>query len=233
MRLTVLLAIAGSTTECGSNLFIVVVTLKTVKLLRHIQLTLESYVPVENQKPVLTSDWNYTTVYFGQNYPFTINVTDYESTPNTLLYSYIDNAAPNQSYNFSVVPGTVNITLSPLKGVLSSGSHTLNYYAVDAGGAVSSVLVLPFTIVEKTSSEASLSSISLTDINLTPAFNSGTLNYTSSVSNSISSTTVTAIAVSETATVKINGVSGNSKTIPLNVGSNLITLLVTLKTAKL
>ena len=38
---------------------------------------------------------------------------------------------------------------------------------------------------------------------------------------------VTAIAVSETATVKINGVSGNSKTIPLNVGSNLITLLVT------
>ena len=213
----------------GSNLFTVVVTAEDGETSKTytININRESYVPVENQKPVLTSDWNYTTVYFGQNYPFTINVTDYESTPNTLLYSYIDNAAPNQSYNFSVVPGTVNITLSPLKGVLSSGSHTLNYYAVDAGGAVSSVLVLPFTIVEKTSSEASLSSISLTDINLTPAFNSGTLNYTSSVSNSISSTTVTAIAVSETATVKINGVSGNSKTIPLNVGSNLITLLVT------
>ncbi|TJX15884.1 hypothetical protein E9840_01635 [Tissierella creatinini] len=192
-----------------------------------ININRDSYIPVDNQAPVLSSDWNYSTVYFGQNYPFNITVTDYENTPNTRLYSYIDDTAPNQAYNFSVVPGTVNITLSPLKGVIPAGGHTLNYYAVDTEGAKSAVLVLPFTIAEEASSEADLSNISLSDIDLVPDFDSETLNYTASVGNSMTNTTITANPASESAIVKINGTLGNSKEISLNEGSNLITIEVT------
>lgn len=85
----------------------------------------------ENQAPVLSSDWNYSTVYFWQRYPFTITITDFKNSPNTKLYSYLDSAVPSQSYNFSVVPGTVSISLEPSEGVIAAGSNTLSYYAID------------------------------------------------------------------------------------------------------
>ncbi|WP_323442357.1 S-layer homology domain-containing protein [Sedimentibacter saalensis] len=184
-------------------------------------------MPPENQAPVLSSNWNYSTVYFGQHYPFTISVTDYENSPNTRLYSFIDSAVPSQSYNFTVVPGTVNITLSPIEGILSTGSHTLNYYATDAGGATSSVLVLPFTIVSNISNNASLSSISISGINLTPVFNAETMNYTANVSNSINSAAITAEPSDSSATVTISGAEGTTKNVVLSVGSNIVEIVVT------
>jgi hypothetical protein len=184
-------------------------------------------LPPVNQAPVLTSNWNYYTVHFGQDYPFTISVTDYENSPNTRLYSFIDSAAPSQSYNFTVVPGTVSITLSPLEGVLSAGSHTLNYYATDADGVTSSVLVLPFTIVGNYSNDASLSSISISGINITPVFNVETMSYTANVSNSINSATITAEPSDSSATVTISGAEGTTKDVVLSVGSNTIEIVVT------
>lgn len=184
-------------------------------------------IPPENHTPVLTSNWNYSTVYFGQDYPFTISVTDYENSPNTRLYSFIDSASPNQAYNFTVVPGTVNITLSPLEGVLSAGSHTLNYYATDADGATSSVLVLPFTILSNFSNDASLSSISISGINLTPVFNAETMSYTANVSNIINSATIAAEPSESSATVTISGAEGTTKDVVLSVGSNAIEIVVT------
>ena len=66
---------------------------------------------------------------------------------------------------------------------------------------------------------------------LTPAFASGTLSYTASVSNATTSITVTPTVADATATVKVNGttvVSGNpSGPIALAVGSNVITTVVT------
>lgn len=184
-------------------------------------------IPPENHTPVLTSNWNYSSIHFGQDYPFTISVTDYENSPNTRLYSFIDSASPNQAYNFTVVPGTVNITLSPLEGVLSAGSHTLNYYATDADGATSSVLVLPFTIVGNFSNNASLSSILIADINLTPAFNAETMSYSANVSININSATITAGPSDSSATVTISGTEGTTKDVILSVGSNTIEIVVT------
>ena len=182
----------------------------------------------ENQAPVLTSDWNYSTVNWGQNYSFTITVTDFENSPDTKLYSYIDAAAPSQAYNFPVVPGVVTITLSPSEGVLSAGSHTLNYYATDAEGATSEVLVLPFIIEAPISNnDATLSGLSASGITLSPVFDNATTSYSANVSNRISSTTINAVTSDDSATVTINGAEGLSKTISLNVGSNTITVIVT------
>ncbi|WP_222429870.1 cadherin-like beta sandwich domain-containing protein [Paenibacillus cremeus] len=81
------------------------------------------------------------------------------------------------------------------------------------------------------SSNANLSSLSLSSVPLSPVFASGTTNYTATVANNVSSTAVTAAVYDVNAIMKVNGVTlpsgSNSQAINLNVGSNLITVLVT------
>lgn len=102
-----------------------------------------------NQAPVITSNWSYTTVYFGHDYPYTITVTDAENTSGTKIYSSLDGAGYSIAWTYPDVPGTQNMTLSPLKEVLAAGSHTLRYYAQDSGGAISDTLTLTFTTTDK------------------------------------------------------------------------------------
>ena len=78
---------------------------------------------------------------------------------------------------------------------------------------------------------SSLASLTLSSGTLNPAFAATTTSYTASVSNPITGITVTPTVTDSTATVKVNGttvVSGTaSASIPLVVGANLITVLVT------
>ena len=82
-----------------------------------------------------------------------------------------------------------------------------------------------------TSSDASLSNLTISSGILTPVFASVTTSYTDSVANSVSSVTVTPTVNQANVTVKINGVavtSGQaSGSISLAVGSNTITIVVT------
>jgi len=79
--------------------------------------------------------------------------------------------------------------------------------------------------------QVELSAMTLSSGALSPAFDSGTTAYTSSVANSVSSLTVTSSVENSNATIKVNGdlvVSGQaSSAINLNVGSNTITIVVT------
>ncbi|MGQ5712428.1 S-layer homology domain-containing protein [Desulforudis sp. DRI-14] len=102
-----------------------------------------------NQAPVITSNWGYNTVYFGENYPYTITVSDAENTSGTKIYSSLDGAEFSVVWTYPGAPDTQNMTLSPLKGGLASGSHTLRYYAQDLGGVVSNMLTLTFTVTDK------------------------------------------------------------------------------------
>lgn len=110
------------------------------------------YVTKANQAPVITSNWNYTTVYFGKDYAYTLTVTDAENTTGTKIYSSLDSAPYSIAWAYPGTPDTQNMTLSPLKGVLAAGSHTLRYYAQDTGGAVSSTLTLTFTVTDEPAS---------------------------------------------------------------------------------
>jgi uncharacterized repeat protein (TIGR02543 family) len=83
-----------------------------------------------------------------------------------------------------------------------------------------------------TSSVATLSALTLSNSAvLSPSFASATTSYTTTVGNSVSSLTVTPTRTQANATIKVNNVavtSGVASTaIPLNVGSNTITVLVT------
>ncbi|MEQ4487158.1 Ig-like domain-containing protein [Cohnella silvisoli] len=78
---------------------------------------------------------------------------------------------------------------------------------------------------------ADLSGLTLSSGTLTPAFASGTTDYTSSVGSGVLSVAITASTSDSNATMTVNGnsvVSGRaSGTINLNVGSNPITVVVT------
>lgn len=80
------------------------------------------------------------------------------------------------------------------------------------------------------SSDAALSALTISAGTLTPDFASGTTSYTASVANSVSSADVTATVNQADATLTINdsaAVSSTASTVDLNVGENIITILVT------
>jgi uncharacterized delta-60 repeat protein len=81
------------------------------------------------------------------------------------------------------------------------------------------------------STDASLSSLSISSTGLSPAFASGTTSYTANVGFNISTVTLTPVVAQPNATVTVNGVPVNSGVasgaIPLNVGANTINTVVT------
>ena len=77
------------------------------------------------------------------------------------------------------------------------------------------------------SNDATLSSLALSDVTL--AFASSTTGYAASVANDVDETTVTPTANDDGATyeIKLGGVTDDDGTIPLAVGSNVITIEIT------
>ena len=86
------------------------------------------------------------------------------------------------------------------------------------------------TVTQVGSADASLSSLSLSGVTLSPAFASGTAAHTASVGHAVTATTVTATAGDANANVevKVNGVADQDGVVPLAVGAdNVITVIVT------
>jgi hypothetical protein len=85
--------------------------------------------------------------------------------------------------------------------------------------------------ITATAADATLSGLAISAGTLAPAFSSSTTSYTASVANATSSITVTPTATDPAATITVDGASvtsGNaSAPISLNVGSNIITTVVT------
>ncbi|MGV7116504.1 cadherin-like beta sandwich domain-containing protein [Paenibacillus kyungheensis] len=160
-------------------------------------------------------------------------------------------ASGTTSYTASVGNATASLTVTPtvadstasvkVNGVtvtsgnasgaipLNVGSNTITTVVTAQDGTTTKTYTI--TVTRAGSSNADLSALSLSAGTLSPAFASGTTNYTASVGNATTSLTVTPTVADSTASVKVNGVtvtSGNaSGAIPLNVGSNTITTVVT------
>ncbi|MBV8388274.1 MAG: cadherin-like beta sandwich domain-containing protein [Mucilaginibacter sp.] len=137
----------------------------------------------------------------------------------------------------STVPtATVMVNGSPVASGTSSGAiplvvgpNTITVVVTAQDGVTSSTYTI--TVTRAPSSIATLSNLTLSSGSLTPTFASGTINYTASVANAITSIAVTPTTTDATATVKVNGftvISGNaSGAINLSVGANTITTVVT------
>ena len=85
------------------------------------------------------------------------------------------------------------------------------------------------TVTRAGSADASLTSLSLSGVTLTPAFASGTTAYMASVGHAVTETTVTATAAAGAGyEVKLNGASDQDGIVPLAVGDgNVIAVVVT------
>jgi len=77
------------------------------------------------------------------------------------------------------------------------------------------------------SDDATLSNLEASGLTLTPSFASAVTSYSANVANSVSSTTITAAATESASTVEINGSELTNRVVALNVGENIITVIVT------
>ncbi len=86
-------------------------------------------------------------------------------------------------------------------------------------------------VIRAPSSDANLINLTVSEGTLSPAFNSGIMAYADTVSNSTTSITATPTDSDSTATITVNGIPTASGTasdaIPLAVGSNTITVVIT------
>ncbi len=114
-------------------------------------------------------------------------------------------------------PITLNVGANTITVVVTAQDSSTKTYTVE--------------VMRAASSNADLSSLTLSEGSLNPAFASGTEDYTAAVANSVSTIEVTPTTAVGTSTVMVNGdtvVSGSaSAPIALNVGTNTITVVVT------
>ncbi|MDQ0640272.1 gliding motility-associated-like protein [Pedobacter sp. W3I1] len=128
------------------------------------------------------------------------------------------------------VNGTTVVSGNPSAAIpLAVGSNTITTVVTAPDGTTTKTYTV--TVTRATSANADLANLVLSPGTLSPAFAPATTSYAASVGNATTSITLTPTVNDATATVRVNGttvVSGNpSAAIPLAVGSNTITTVVT------
>jgi len=111
---------------------------------------------------------------------------------------------------------------------LKVGPNTITTVVTAQDGSTTQTYTV--TLTRAASTDASLSSLTISNGTLAPVFASGTLNYSAAVANSVSFLTVTPTRNDPNATITVNGAAVASGTasaaITLNVGPNIISTLV-------
>jgi gliding motility-associated-like protein len=165
----------------------------------------------------LTPVFNSGTTSYSVGVPITVSSVTFTPTVSDAPYASVKvNGA-------TVASGSASAPIT-----LVTGSNTINIVvtAQDASTKTYAVNVVKSAL----SNNAQLSSLTLSSGSLTPVFNSATIAYTASVSNTTTSVTITPVLSDATATQTVNGVaiaSGNaSGPIALTVGANIINTVV-------
>src|SRR3989339_1423478 len=135
--------------------------------------------------------------------------------------SYLGTGLGNGDYHLTM--------LSPTVDLVPSGETLLPY---DIAGVPRSNTSSSSGAYEFASDDATLNTFTISSGTLSPSFASGTITYTASVANNVTSITVTPTASQgSSATITVNAVSVNSGSasgsISLDVGENIITTIVT------
>ncbi|MFI5137328.1 MAG: cadherin-like beta sandwich domain-containing protein [Sphingobacteriales bacterium] len=162
-----------------------------------------------------------------------------QTTPGILSYTAtVSNTTTSVTVTATTVDPTATVTVNgmPVASGTASGSISLKAGAntiTITGIAPDGITTKTYTLIvtKPPSPNAGLANIALSSGTLNPAFVTGILSYTSSVSNATALITVTPTTADPTATVKINGITVPSGTasakIPLTVGNNTIIAAVT------
>lgn len=154
------------------------------------------------------------------------------STINSNINGYkIKYGTSSKNYTNTIDVG--NVHTKNITGLTNGQKYYFSvsgYYSDSTSATINETVNSSEASITPISIDASLSSLTTSSGTLSPTFASGTTTYTESVSNSVSSMTVTPTVNQTNATVTINGTtvtSGSPFAINLNVGYNVITVVVT------
>jgi hypothetical protein len=167
-----------------------------------------------------------TPAFSSNNYSYSANVSN-AVTSVTVTPTVHDSTATVRVNSISVASGQPSGNIN-----LNVGSNTITVMVTAQDGTTQQ----PYSITvnkaaPSSSSDASLSNLTISSGTLVPSFSSTTYNYTDSVANGVTSVTVTPTVHETHATVTVNGTpvtSGSqSGNIGLNVGNNTIIVEIT------
>ena len=161
---------------------------------------------------------------------FVNSTTSYTSSvANTVISTKVTPVVADATATVTVNGTAVTSGTASAPITLNVGSNSITTIVTAQDGVTK--MTYTVTVTRAASSNANLSKIVLSHGSLTPAFAAATMSYTASVANSATSITITPTTSDHSATVKVNGTLVTSGTasaaIPLNVGSNTITTIVT------
>ena len=135
----------------------------------------------------------------------------------------------NAAGNFSVINGTLTATVANGQEIWLRWSKT---GTTSPGLSIDDISITANAAI---SSNADLSNLTLSSGALSPTFAAATTSYTASVANGVASITTTPTAADINSIITVNGspvTSGNpSASIPLSVGTNTVTTIVTAQDA--
>ena len=150
----------------------------------------------------------------------------------------VDNDVESTTVTATANDAGASVAISPADADDSTDGHQIdldvgdNEITVTVTAANGGTADYTVTVTRAASSDNSLSALSLSDVTLTPAFASGTTEYTATVANEIASTTVEATANdADNASVSIAPADASmlemGHQVDLDVGDNVITVTVT------
>jgi len=118
------------------------------------------------------------------------------------------------------------VTAADVSGFNSSAPNSAETLTITYGGQTTTYTVTILGTQSHSSADDTLMSLTLSTGTLNQTFAPGTLAYTASVPNGVTSDTVSAVASSVYAQVYINGLPGAIQTMPLSVGDNSVAIKV-------
>jgi gliding motility-associated-like protein len=224
----------------GSNTITTVVTAQD-------GVTTQSYtILVNRQSPVstpgtLSSNANLAGLILSNgtlNPVFISGTTSYTTSVSNATTSVTVNPTTSDKAATLTVNGKVVASGSASSNLpLNVGNNTITTVVTAQDGVTTQSYTIlvnrqsPVSTPGTLSSNANLASLILSNGTLNPGFISGTTSYTTSVSNATTSVTVNPTTSDKAATLTVNGkvvASGSaSSNLPLNVGNNTITTVVT------
>jgi gliding motility-associated-like protein len=188
-------------------------------------ITFSYYVPstIATLSNLVPGSGTLTPVFASASTNYSVNVANATSGI-TLTPTATDSTATIRVNGVSVTSGTASGSIP-----LAVGANTITTVVTAQDGITTDTYTV--TVTRALSSDATLSNLTTNQCAFVPSFSSGTIAYTDSVSNSVTSITVTPTAHNSNATVKVNGTLVTSGTasaaIPLMAGNNIINIVVT------
>ena len=233
--------------DVGSNVITIEVTAEDGNTIRTYTVTVTRAEPPSSGPAVAIGLSPSGSVAEGTEITVTMSFANLESNSDTSDTDYIFRAdvrgadacegggMGNDRYMYKVDEdpevrnGTTSVSCAP-------GDYTVEVSISSPGNVELASATADFTVndpaeqqhpPEPLSTDATLSGLTLSDVTLT--FASTTTDYTASVANDVTQTTVTPTVNDDGATyaIKLGGVAGADGVIPLAVGSNIITVEVT------